>query len=169
MLSESFSVEVRLAKASDAGALAELFRESWLHAYRGIIPHLHLESLVRKRTPNWWRRAVRAGDSLLVIEVAGEVAGYATCGAARTRGRWQGEIYELYIAPKFQGLGFGERLFEACRHSLDIRQLDGLIVWALAENTLASDFYWRRGGRPVLKCMERIGGTKFEKIAYGWH
>ena len=77
------------------------------------------------------------------------VAGYATVGPARVRGEYEGEIYELYVTPTYQGLGFGERLFEACRYHLDARQLSGLIVWALADNMAATDFYWRRGGRPV--------------------
>jgi hypothetical protein len=32
---------------------------------------------------------------------------------------------------------------------LDMRKLNGLIVWALLDNTAACDFYWRRGGRPI--------------------
>ena len=69
-------------------------------------------------------------------------------GSSRQRGPYQGEIYELYLDPIYQGLGLGEHLFEGCRHTLDMRKLNGLIVWALLDNTAACDFYWRRGGRP---------------------
>jgi hypothetical protein len=44
----------------------------------------------------------------------------------------------------------------------------GLIVWALADNTTAADFYWRRGGRPVGVGFERFGPRKLKKIAYAW-
>lgn len=117
-------------------------------AYTGIIPHLHLETLIRRRSEEWWSGAIRGGDSILVLEVGKATAGYATSGAARTRTAHQGEIYELYLAPVYQGLGFGELLFEGCRAGLDRRQLRGLVVWALSENSGATDFYWRRGGRP---------------------
>jgi ribosomal protein S18 acetylase RimI-like enzyme len=168
MLGARSEVKVRKGRVTDAEQVAEAFRGSWRQAYRGIIPHTHLESMIRRRGPEWWNNAIRSGDNLLVLEVGGAVAGYATMGVSRTRGPYQGEIYELYIAPTYQGLGFGEHLFEACRHGLDRRQLRGLIVWALIENTIATDFYWRRGGRPVARTIERIGGANLEKVAFGW-
>ena len=77
-------------------------------------------------------------------------------------------IYELYLDPVCQGVGFGEHLFEGCRHALDMRKLRGLIVWALLDNTPACDFYWRRGGRPVASTFTKIGGAKLEKVAFTW-
>ena len=41
-----------------------------------------------------------------------------------------------------------------------------LIVWSLADNQGALDFYWRRGGRPVAETVELIGGAKLKKIAF---
>jgi len=168
MLGSGAKVRVRGGKPADAKALANVFRESWLFAYRGIIPHLHLDSMIRRRTPDWWGTTIKSGGELLVLQVSGVIAGYATLGAARVRGDYEGEIYEIYVAPTYQGLGFGERLFEACRYHLDGRQLCGLIVWALADNAIASDFYWRRGGRPVGMGFERFGRTKLKKVAFAW-
>ena len=64
--------------------------------------------------------------------------------------------------------GDGEHLFEAARHALDERRLDGLVVWALAENTAAREFYYRRGGRQTRKTMDNVGGVKLEKVGYTW-
>jgi ribosomal protein S18 acetylase RimI-like enzyme len=168
MLGSSSQVHIRNGRVSDASALACVFRDSWQLAYRGIIPHLHLESLIRGRSPDWWTGALKSGDSILILEVGGEVAGYANWGIARSRGRHRGEIYELYLAPIYQGLGFGEHIFEGCRHAMDQRRLKGLICWALSDNTPAIDFYWRRGGRPFAKAYDKIGGAKLEKICFVW-
>jgi GNAT superfamily N-acetyltransferase len=138
MLGASSHCEIRRGAAADAPALSELFRASWTHAYLGIIPHLHLESMIRRRTPEWWKTTIKSGNEVLVLQVAGVLAAYATIGNARVRGEYEGEIYELYVTPTHQGIGFGERLFEACRYHLDKRQMAGLIVWALADNTTAS-------------------------------
>lgn len=159
---------VRNGRAGDAMALAELFGDTWRGAYAGIIPHAQLESIIRRRGRTWWSAAIRNGDSLMVVEHGGHVSGYATYGAARNNGPHQGEIYELYIAPDYQGLGLGEHLFEACRARLDLQSRRGLIVWALSDNAQAGDFYWRRGGRPFAKVRERIGQVTVEKIAYTW-
>jgi len=168
MLGESSHCLIRPGAPADAPALSALFRESWGNAYRGVIPHLHLDGMIRRRTPEWWGTTIRAGGELLVLQVCGTVAGYATFGPARARSKYEGEIYELYIAPAHQGLGFGERLFEACRYHLDGHQLSGLIVWALEDNTTAADFYWRRGGRPVGSAFERFGRVRLKKVAFGW-
>jgi ribosomal protein S18 acetylase RimI-like enzyme len=124
--------------------------------------------MIRRRDSGWWASAIRSGDNLLVLEIDGTVVGYATWGVARARGAYQGEIYELYLAPTYQGLGFGEHLFEACRHAMDQRKLKGLVCWALAENSAAIGFYWRRGGRPIAQSFENIGGARLEKIAFAW-
>jgi ribosomal protein S18 acetylase RimI-like enzyme len=166
MLGASSHCEIRRGNLTDAPALSEVFRLTWSQAYLGIIPP-HLES-IRRRNAEWWISTIKSGNGVLVLQVADSVVGYATVGSARVRGEYEGEIYELYVTPTHQGLGFGETLFEACRHHLDMRQLCGLIVWALADNAIATDFYWRRGGRPVGLGFERFGGRKLKKIAFAW-
>lgn len=171
MLGSSADIVVRKAVPSDATRLAEVFAESWRGAYRGIIPDIHLEDMIRRRGKAWWAGAIRAGDGLIVIDVGRKLVGYATFGLARSRTRRanaQGEIYELYLHPHFQGQGLGEHVFESCRHRLDMRGLDGLIVWALEDNSQATDFYWRRGGRPVAEAREKFGTAERNKIAFVW-
>ncbi len=168
MLSASSHCEIRRGNLTDAPALSEVFRLAWGQAYLGIIPHLHLESMIRRRTPEWWTTTIKSGSGILVLQVASEVVGYATFGVARVRGEYEGEIYELYVMPSYQGAGYGERLFEACRYHLDMRQLSGLVVWALADNAMATEFYWHRGGRPAGHGFERFGGRRLKKIAFAW-
>ena len=145
-----------------------MFRSSWSNAYLGIIPHLHLDSMIRKRTPDWWGATIKAGGELLVLQVSGVVAGYATLGAGagarRIRRRDLRDLRfthlsrpRLWRAP-LRGLPLSPRRPLSC----------GLIVWALADNVAASDFYWRRGGRPVGMGFERFGRAKLKKIAFAW-
>ena len=167
-LSWRTDVLVRPAKIADAAGLASLFAETWRGAYAGLVPHEQLEGIIRRRNKAWWSSAIRGGEGPLIAVHDGKIAGYATYGAARGRGRHQGEIYELYVAPLHQGMGLGEHLFEACRARLDARGLNGLIVWALADNDAALDFYWRRGGRPFKTVRETFGQTSLKKVAVGW-
>ena len=168
MLSSRSEIIVRSAKTADASRLAQVFKDAWQHTYTGIIPHEALQNILQRRDATWWRAQIRTGEPIVVLEVSGKVGGYATAGLARSRGAFQGEIYELYLTPSFQGLGLGEYLFEACRYRLDQRRLKGLIVWALTENSRAIEFYERRGGRAVARVQERFGKAKLEKIALGW-
>ncbi len=168
MLESRASVKVRSGRLGDAKAIAGVFKEAWLQAYRGIIPHAHLDAMIARRGPTWWRSVVRAGDALLIVEWDNQVVGYATLGTSRTKGHHQGEIYEIYMLPAYQGLGFGEHLFEAARADLDHRGLKGLIVWALRDNQAAMQFYWQRGGRPFSQAEECLGGAWLPKVAFGW-
>lgn len=168
MLGSSATIKIRDATLKDAGALEDVYQASWRHAYTGIIPHDRLDAVILRRGVNWWRKALRSGDRILLIEVLGVVGGYASFGASRHGGPEEGEIYELYLAPTYQGIGLGEILFEACRGRLDARGLRGLIVWVLANNEPARGFYIRRGGRPAYQRIDRSTGHRLEKIAYLW-
>lgn len=169
MLDGHTGIVVRSARRSDCSQLADIFCQSWRGAYRGIIPHTTLEAIINRRGSMWWARALKGSDRLIVLEFDRTLAGYATFGPARgANPKRRGEIYELYLAPSYQGLGLGEYLFEACRNRLDQTGHHGLIVWALGANTQATDFYWRRGGRPIAATQERVGGHSLEKIAFAW-
>ncbi len=168
MLWSISDVRVRRALLTDAQALSDVHRRSWLGAYRGIIPHGTLKTLVDRRTPAWWRGAIRSRDTVLVVEVGGAVVGYATCGPSRTNRRFEGEIYEIYVDPDYQGIGLGEYLFEGCRAVLDERCHRGLIVWVLVDNEPAARFYYARGGRAIAEMEERLGGVTLAKRAYTW-
>lgn len=168
MLWSRTDVRVRRARMMDAQSLSDVHGRSWLSAYRGIIPHAQLKSLIDRRTAAWWRGAIRSRDTVMVLEVAGEVVGYATCGPSRTNRRFEGEIYELYVDPNYQGLGFGEYLFEGCRAVLDERCHRGLIVWVLSDNHPARRFYEARGGRAIAEMDERLGTVSLSKRAYTW-
>lgn len=159
---------VRKALPADADALALVFAESWRLAYRGIVPHLHLERMILQRKAPYWLKVVERGDRTLVLELAGQIGGYVSFGKSRWPLPYEGEIYELYMAPTHQGVGLGEHLFEGARHVLDSNRVSGLLVWALAENTGACDFYRRRGGRPVAKTKERMGDKALPKLGFGW-
>ena len=168
MLGSQSDVRVRPARLADTVLLPEVFAEAWRGAYSGLIPHAQLDAIIRRRDRAWWTASIQSGKGPLVITHENRIIGYATCGVARGRGLHQGEIYELYISPTYQGLGFGEHLFEASRARLDAKGLRGLVVWALADNEAAQNFYWRRGGRPFKELKEPFGSSYLAKIGFGW-
>jgi ribosomal protein S18 acetylase RimI-like enzyme len=162
-------VQIRPARLKDAPSLAAAYEEAWRGAYQGVIPHLSLQRMIAKRGLKWGEGAVRRRTPLLVLDFDGEAAGYVTYGRCRLgRAPYQGEIFELYLHPTYQGLGLGTKLFGGARARLAELRLRGLLIWALADNDAACSFYLRLGGKPVAEGAESFGEVSLRKVAFAW-
>ena len=162
-------ITIRRARRADAQDIAAVHDAAWRAAYRGLIPGGELERMIARRGPRWWDAAIARGSRLLVLDFADAIGGYASYGRNRVPSLpHRGEIFELYLAPEFQGLGFGRRLFEAARADLADHGYPSVLVWALADNERALDFYDRLGGKPLRTAPERFGAEMRERIAFGF-
>ena len=165
----TLAVDVRRAEPGDAVAISETHRAAWQHAYSGLIPYRTLMSMVERRGHSWWQRAIRGSTSILVLEVEDTIAGYATLGLNRARSLPQeGEIYELYLRPEYQGIGLGSRLFSEARRLLGSLGCKGLVVWTLEENDRAVNFYSALGGIDIAEGSETFDKHPLRKIAFVW-
>ena len=136
---------------------------------RAIVPGAELEKLINRRGPQWWDSAIRKGSRVSVLVFGDKVAGYANYGRNRARSlHFEGEIYELYLRPEFQGLGFGRRLFTAAKRDLIQSGLKSMVIWALSDNEPAVEFYRNLGGRMVARSSERFGVKSLDKVAFAW-
>jgi len=162
-------ITIRRARKSDALEIAEVHDSAWRDAYRGIIPGRELERMIARRGPNWWTSAIARNSRLIVLDFDESIGGYASYGRNRVPSLpYRGEIFELYLAPEFQGLGYGRRLFQAARADLAEHGLPNLLVWALADNERALQFYERMGGRVVRQAKERFGAELRDRVAFGF-
>ena len=169
-MSGTVVIEIRQAKPADAAAVAAAHDEAWRSAYQGIIPGIELDKLINRRGADWWESAIRKGSRISLLAFGNNIAGYANYGRNRARSLYyDGEIYELYLRPEFQGVGFGRRLFSAARRDLVQSGMKSLVVWALSDNDPAVEFYRALGGRAVARSSERFGTRVLDKVAYGWN
>ncbi|MFS8045321.1 N-acetyltransferase family protein [Rhizobium sp. BR 314] len=166
---KTLSIDVRRAEPNDARAISEVHRQAWQYTYAGIIPHRALGQMIERRGESWWRKATSGPATLLVLDVAGEIAGYATLGLNRARALPQeGEIYELYLRPQYQGLGLGRMLFGEARRLLKSLGCKGLVVWCLEENENADRFYRGQGGVDFCEGIETFDHRQLKKIGFVW-
>lgn len=166
-MSTRSTTSIRRARGEDAGTLSEVFDASWREAYRGIIPGVALERLISQRDAEWWRRALRRGRPMAVVETGGEVVGYAAYGRARSGTlRCEGEVDEIYLVPEYQGLGLGGRLFRAVRNDLSDHGLARVGVWSLEDNDRAGGFYASLGGVPGPRTLDRAAGVPLSKVGF---
>lgn len=164
---------VRVATPADAAAIAAVHRESWRTTYAGILPEDFIAANAgRKSEAAWHGRLARAstGEATWVVERAGEIVGFASCGDARHRLEGlEAEIYALYVVQRHQRKGAGRLLVSECaRHFVRHGQF-GFYLWVLKANR-ARLFYEAMGGVEIGEKDERLGAQhSFAQVAYGWH
>ena len=162
-------ITIRRPCRGDSAQIAAVHDSAWRDAYRGVIPGRELERMIARRGPLWWDAAIARGSRLLVLDFEDAIGGYASYGRNRVPSLpHAGEMFELYLAPQFQGLGFGRRLFEAVRTDLADHGYRSMLVWALADNDRALGFYERLGGKKVRRAPERFGAEMRERVAFGF-
>jgi GNAT superfamily N-acetyltransferase len=165
----SLTLDIRPATSRDADQIADVHANAWQNTYQGLIPFISLRSMIERRNGSWWRRAIDRGTSVMVVDMNGTIAGYCTFGLNRARALPQeGEIYELYMRPEYQGVGIGTRLFKAARESLRSHGCNGLVVWALEDNSMAMTFYHGHGGKDVAQGYESFQEKMMRKVAFVW-
>lgn len=163
----AITISVRRARSEDAAALSNVFDAAWREAYQGILPALSLERMIGRRGPKWWLSTIGRGRPLVVLDIGDAIAGYVSYGRCRDRSLpADGEIDELYLAPEYQGLGFGKRLLKAVRNDLDDRGAKRVAVWCLAENERACAFYRHLGGRMIAETTEQFSGAAKVKSCF---
>jgi ribosomal protein S18 acetylase RimI-like enzyme len=154
----SLVIDVRPARLNDAAQLSDVYAAAWREAYSGIIPALTLQKMIVRRSAPWWRETMKR-RAVLVLEVGGAIAGYSTFAPAAGVSRsGAAEIQELYLAPEYQGIGLGVRLFSAALKRIKSRGYGRVLVRTLAENERANGFYKRHGGRLIARSEETLGG-----------
>ena len=165
----TLSLDTRPAEPADAFGIAAIHDASWRQAYTGLIPHKSLDTMIRRRDPKWWARAIRNSTRVLVLESDGQLVGYATVGPNRVSTLSQeGEVYELYLLPEYQGVGIGKKLFLAAREQLIRLGFKGCVVWVLEDNQPAMQFYKNAGGVDIAEGSETFNSKTLNKVAFAW-
>ncbi len=164
--------QLRLANIRDAAGLASCYAESWRGAYQGIFPKEYIDRMIARRNAFWWKRTMdRIPDARpIVADFNGIIAGYVHFGKGRYGDMpdYGGEIYELYVRPEFQGLGYGTELFTKASATLSKAGVKGLMAWSLEENENCCRFYEARGGVEIGRSEVRFQHKWMPRIAYGW-
>jgi ribosomal protein S18 acetylase RimI-like enzyme len=167
---------IRPAGPADAEEIAEVQRLSWNAAYEGMLSAGSLATVARAWDAAHWRRSLeRTDDRAITLVLDGRATGVAGFGVAGPRrGRrmaladFHGEIYLLYLAPGAQRLGHGARLMASLARVLIARGLRSGVVWALARNKPAIDFYRRMGGQKLAEARRPFFDEMVDEVALGW-
>lgn len=126
-------VEIRPATASDAPAVAAIWRRGWADGHLGHVP----DELVAARTgQSFADRAAALVDRTVVATVAGAVAGFVMVHGD--------EVEQVYVSADHRGSGVARALLTEAERSVAAHH-DTAWLAVVAGNTRARRFYERQG------------------------
>ena len=137
------TVAVRRATAADAPAMGRAHVRAWRAAYRGHMPDDYLDGLRAEDRASHWEATLRRDDlrgTILVVERAGEVVGFAAVGPSPDP-REAGELFAINLDPDHWGTGAGRALLTAAQAELARLGFAETVLWVLTGNARARRFY----------------------------
>jgi GNAT superfamily N-acetyltransferase len=165
-------VVIRRATVADASVLAAVRIDSWRATYRGIIPDDYLDGMKVEDSTAIWSRILSATSSaanVFVAEVDGEVLGFAA-GMTLKEAKlgYDSELTAIYLEPSVQRAGIGRRLVAHVAATLASAGANNMLVWVLAENRQARQFYEMLGAELLVEQPFSWDGLDLQEAGYGW-
>jgi GNAT superfamily N-acetyltransferase len=144
-------MNLRPAVPDDAIPVALVHVRAWQAAYRGLMPDEYLAGLRPQDRAQRYDFASPdpARPRTLVAVEADTVLGFATVSPARDDdAAGQGELCALYVEPDCWGRGIGRALASAARAELCRLGFTAAVLWVVAGNSRAEQFYRADGWTP---------------------
>ena len=167
---EVMDIAFREATASDSLAVAKAHVRSWRESFAGIVPQAFLDKMsIDQRAEAFEKRFSDDSYKMYVAGVPGRgIVGFADFGEPRERiGKYEGELYAIYLLPEFQRKGIGGRLFRLGVEFFISRGKGSMYLLAL-EVSPYRKFYEKLGGQVIGKKSIVIEGLIYDEVVYGW-
>ena len=164
-------MNLRPAVPEDAMAVARLHVRAWQAAYRALMPEDYLAGLRPEERARHYDFAAHepARPRTLVAAAADTILGFVTISPARDEdATGQGELCALYVEPDSWGRGVGRALAAAAREDLRRLGFTRAILWVVAGNARAEQFYRADGWSPDgLRRARQVANVTVNTVRYG--
>jgi GNAT superfamily N-acetyltransferase len=122
-----------------------------------------------------WRTILEAlpaaGERICVFvaESEGQIIGFAS-GMLLPEPKlgMNAELTAAYLRPAWQRSGIGRRMVQKVARTLQAQGSNSLLVWVIADNAIARNFYEELGGALLLEQKFSWDGLGLIEAGYGW-
>lgn len=164
-------MKLRPAVPEDAMAVARVHVRAWQVAYRALMPEDYLAGLRPEERAQRYDFGTLdpARPRTLVAVEADTILGFATISPARDGDAIdQGELCALYVEPDCWGRGVGRALASGARGDLRRLGFTRAVLWVVAGNARAEQFYRADGWSPDgLHRARQVGNVTVDTVRYG--
>jgi ribosomal protein S18 acetylase RimI-like enzyme len=162
---------IRVARADDSDAIAEVHVASWQESYRGLIAQPVLDALsIADRKAAWRKIFAELGYyPVYVAEHETQIIGFGQGGTCRSDQLGQEmEVYAIYLLARAQRRGTGARLVRTIMRDFLAHGRNSAGLWVLRDNTAARKFYEKLGARPIAERVEHRPQYDRAEVGYAW-
>ena len=136
-----FDIIVRDAKTEDAVGIGDVRYKSWHETYTGLINQEYLDNMRVEKCVEMVEKCIK---TTLVAEVENKIAAYLYYGHCNDAEYGDCAIISaIYVLKEYQKNGIGKILIDTCINKLTWYKK--LILWVVASNKNAIDFYRKYG------------------------
>lgn len=163
----------------DAKEIAHIKLSCWKKSYKDIINSTFLDNLNFETTFEFRKDLINQKRGIhLVASIDKKIVGFSDAGMfffkdkqilseeQKLNRKELGEIYAIYIDPKYQNKGIGEALFLETKNKLLKYELTPFLIWTLKDNRRARVFYEKQGGIKVDEILIKIGDDQYVEVGY---
>lgn len=161
------TVELHQAKLEDLLAIAAIYTKNWQHTYKDRLPAEFLQAMnVKGSEKKWHQFLATKGNTLLVAEMEGHVAGFVAVSKEPEMENTR-YIDALHVSSAFQNRGIGSLLLR--KVLADIRQ-EGkqATICILRGNDRARAVYTKLGAVHLKYFEDTLGGTTTQSEKLIW-
>jgi ribosomal protein S18 acetylase RimI-like enzyme len=164
-------IAYRAARPDEAGALAELARDTFVETFGSLYSAEDLDAFLSAyKTPVWMARALADADKRIHVAVEDDrLIGY--CIVAFTSsldydlaGKKVVELSQLYLPNAYQGKGIAKALMDWALEQA--RDADEMILSVWSGNERAQRFYQKYGFAWIADTVFMVGAHRDEEFLY---
>ena len=140
-------IEIRLAVSTDAADMAEVLMRSWEVAYKDIIPAEYINAKNATCPEQYKRNISNDNADSYVIQLSGRTVGIMRIASPQDHDLGDDcyELHYIYLHPDYFRSGIGTQAMEYAFDKAGCLGKKAMIVWVLAENINAINFYKKCG------------------------
>lgn len=159
--------QIDKAKVEDSLQIAQIIKEGWNAAYKGIISDEDLQNMDIEKISNNWKKSIQDNKNIYVYKENDEILGVIRFGKAEeSESETTGEVEVLYVKPNQKRKGIGTQLLNFAKEELQKMGYDKIIIWCLKGNVQGANFYKKCGGQKIKERDYMIRGIKIREEGY---
>lgn len=128
----------KLQKSDDITKIANIYVQSWKHAYKNIIS----EDYLNKLTVDKWIPYLETNVHTIYLAISDDkYVGIVSFDNAESTKSDVAKIYSIYVLPEYQNKGIGKILLYEAIKIIKATNFNGASVYVIEQNISAQNFY----------------------------